>query len=87
MKDAELKHKTRRLKCIRTNKLLAKAEFKTRKAFLDTLIKKMKTEYEKTANTGGSEQLKELDKCLQFKRPASNDFLKIAHEILSLKKQ
>jgi hypothetical protein len=45
----------------------------------------MKAKYEKSLKTEG--QIKELDKCFQYKRkPASGDFMKIANEIFGLKK-
>ena len=85
MKDAALKHKTRRQKCLKTNKKLAEAELKTRKAFNSVLIKDMKAKYEKSLKTEG--QIKELDKCFQYKRKAeSGDFMKVANEIFGLKK-
>jgi superfamily II DNA or RNA helicase len=85
MKDAALKHKTRRQKCQKTNKKLAEAELKTRKAFNNVLIKDMKAKYEKSLKTEG--QIKELDKCFHYKRkPASGDFIQVANEIFGLKK-
>jgi hypothetical protein len=85
MKDAALKHKTRRQKCQKTNKKLAEAEKKTRKAFNNVLIKDMKAKYEKSLKTEG--QIKELDKCFQYKRKSeSGEFMKIATEIFGLKK-
>ena len=81
MKDAVYKHKPRKIKCMKTNKMLAKAEKKTRKAFTSNLIKEMKAKYKKQS----SDQLKAMDKCFQYKRPKSNDFVKIAKEILGLK--
>jgi len=84
MKDAVYKHKSRKMKCMKTNKMLATAEMKTRKAFSTILIKDMKAKYEKQANSG-SNQLKELDKCFDYKRPQSNDFVKIANDIFGIK--
>jgi len=86
MKDAVLKHKTRKAKCIITNKEIAKAEIKTRKSFMTALIKDMKAKYDALATESSSGQLKELDKCFQFKRPVANDFMKIANKIFSLEK-
>jgi hypothetical protein len=64
--------------------MLATAEQKTRKAFSSILIKDMKAKYEKQS-TAGSDQLKALDKCFQYKRPQSNDFLRIANDIFGIK--
>ena len=88
MKDAAIKHKTKRAKCLITNKMIAKAEQKTRKSFMTALIRDMKDKYDAAAKESGSGQLKEIDKCFQFKRPTeSNDFMKVANEIFSLKKK
>jgi hypothetical protein len=84
MKDAELRHKTKRAKCIKTNKKLAEAEIKTRKAFNSILIKDMKKKYEQSLKTAG--QIKELDKCFSYKRSGANDFMKVANEVFAVKK-
>lgn len=84
MKDAELRHKTKRATCLKTNKKLAEAEIKTRKAFNNILIKDMKKKYEQSLKTGG--QIKELDKCFSYKRSGSNDFMKVANEVFAIKK-
>lgn len=84
MKDAELRHKTKKQKCIITNRELAKAALKTRKSFMKLLIKDMKERYDQVAADAGSSQLKEIDKCFQFKRVLSNDFTAIANKIFSL---
>jgi RNase adaptor protein for sRNA GlmZ degradation len=81
MKDEEWRYKTKRHKCIRTNKALAKAEIHTRKVNITQLINKMKALYEKqAAKEGGASQLKEMEKCFGFKREAGKDFVKIAKE-------
>lgn len=86
LKDAEIMNKTRRKKCEKTNQELAKAEIKTRKAFMTTLISDMKTRYEKTQNKSGSAQLKGLETCLSYKGASdSNDFIKIANEVFNIK--
>jgi hypothetical protein len=87
IKDEAIKHKTKKAKCLITNKEIAKAEFKTRKSFMTALIRDMKDKYDTAAKEGGSGQLKEIDKCFQFKRPVANDFMKIANEMFSLKKK
>lgn len=86
MKDAAIKYKTKRAKCIITNKEIAKAEQKTRKSFMTALIRDMKDKYDKAAKDSGSGQLKEIDKCFQFKRPVTNDFMNIANSIFFPKK-
>jgi len=78
MKDEEWRYKSRRNKCIRTNKALAKAEIHTRKVNLSQLIKTMKALYEKQAQ--GTSQLKEMEKCFDYKRDEGKDFVKIAQE-------
>jgi len=80
MKDEEWRYKSRRHKCIRTNKALAKAEIHTRKVNITQLINKMKALYEEQAKEGGASQLKEMEKCFGFKREAGKDFVKIAKE-------
>jgi hypothetical protein len=80
MKDEEWRYKSRRHKCIRKNKALAKAEIHTRKVNIMHLINKMKAVYEKQAAEGGASQLKEMEKCFGFKREAGKDFVKIAKE-------
>jgi hypothetical protein len=87
IKDAAIKHKTKKAKCLITNKEIAKAEQKTRKSFMTALIRDMKDKYDAVAKESGSGQLKEIDKCFQFKRPVANDFMKIANEMFSLKKK
>jgi len=89
MKDEVIKHKTKKAKCLLTNKHIAKAEYKTRKSFMTALIKDMKEKYDAVAKEGISGQLKELDKCFQFKRKSSgeNDFVAIANQIFSLEKK
>ena len=86
MKDAALRHKTKRNKCLRTNKEFAKVELKTRKAFMGKLIKEMKKKYDALVDAGGSSQLKDLEKCFQYKRPANSgeDFTKIANQIFKI---
>ena len=80
MKDAKTRHKTRRIKCVKTNKEIAKAEINTRKAFLTSLIRDMKVKYEKEMKESSSEQVKALEGCFQFKRDASKEFTKVANE-------
>ena len=80
MKDEEWRYKTTRHKCIRTNKELAKTEIQTRKVNITQLINKMKAIYEKRVNEGSASQLKEMEKCFQFKRNAGKEFVKIAKE-------
>jgi hypothetical protein len=89
LKDAEIKHKTKKAKCLLTNKEIAKAEYKTRKSFMAALIKDMKTKYDAVGQLGVSGQLKEMDKCFQFKRKTSdhNDFIAVANKIFSLDKK
>jgi len=85
MKDATIKHKSRRKKCLLTNKELAKAEIKTRKSFKLALIKDMKARYESQAKANGAGQLKELDRCFQFRRPVEkSDFMKEAKKFFSM---
>lgn len=83
MKDEVIMHRTRRQKCILTNRELAKAALKTRKSFTTKLIRDMKEKYDKVNKEASvSVQVKELDKCFKFKRKApTNDFIKVANEI------
>lgn len=89
LKDEVIKHKTKKAKCLLTNKEIAKAEYKTRKSFMTGLIKDMKVKYDAVAAAGVSGQLKELDKCFQFKRKSTgeNDFVAIANQMFSLEKK
>ena len=80
IKDAEWNHKSKRNKCIRTNKELQKAEMKTRKAYLHTLISDMRNQYEKQQKEGGNDQIQALEQCFSFKRDTNADFTKIANE-------
>lgn len=80
MKDEEWRYKTRRHKCIRTNKELAKAEIHTRKINIMNLINKMKDDYEKQVQEGGSDQIKAMEACFNYKRAVGKDFVKIAKE-------
>jgi hypothetical protein len=80
MRDEEWRYKTRRQKCMKTNKELAKAEIDTRKATLTELINNMSKAYTTQAKLGGKEQLKEIEKCFDYKGTASDEFMKIANE-------
>ena len=80
MKDAKWNHTSKRRKCIKTNKELKKIETKTRKAYLQTLISDMKTKYEEEQKGKSAEQIQALEKCLQFKRDSSKDFMKVAND-------
>lgn len=80
IKDETWNYKTRRNKCIKTNKELAKAEINTRRVTLKALISDMKQAYEKQLEEGGSEQLKALESCFNYKSIKTDEFTQIANE-------
>lgn len=86
IKDEEIMHRTRRYKCILTNKELAKAAIKTRKSFVKNLINVIKEKYDESNKEAGvGSQIKQLDKCFGFKRPVEkNDFIKEANKFFAV---
>ena len=86
MKDAEIKHKTRRARCVTTNKLIAKAALRSNKSFRAKLIKDMAEKYKKTMKSGGKGQLSDLEACFGYKRAAASTgkFMKVAKTIFKI---